>query len=83
VSRFQADLVEAPPGEVYRGSTHREVGEPAGGRGRRYVAALFGGKIEDEDAAASCHAQTRPRRVILLQLRAGHAEGSRTHYLAG
>jgi hypothetical protein len=34
-------------------------------------------------AKAQRYVQTRPGRVVLLQLRAGHAERSRTHYLAG
>ena len=58
------------------GCGSREVGEPAGGRGHRYVAALAA------KPKTQRHAKTRPMRVILLQLGAGNAKGSRTHYLA-
>jgi hypothetical protein len=76
VPSSQTNLLEAPPGSSIPGE-YREVGEPAGGRGRLYVAALAG------KAKTQRYAQTRPGRVMLLRLRAGHAKGSRTHYLAG
>jgi hypothetical protein len=52
-------------------------GGRGGGRGGLYVAAL------DEKEKTRRHAQTGTGRDILLQLREAHAEGSRTHYLAG
>jgi hypothetical protein len=63
---------------VYREGTGKPPSWAAAARKHaRYVAALRA------KAKTQRHAKTGLGRVVLLQLRAGHTEGSRTHYLAG
>ena len=71
------DYLSRSPSRKSIPGKYREVAEPAGGRGGLYVAAL------EEKEKTRRHAQTGTGRDILLQLREEHAEGSRTHYLAG
>ena len=78
--KFHAKILDQPsrsPSRKGIPGKYREVAKPAGGRGALYVAAL------EEKEKARRHAQTEPGRAIPWELREEHAEGSRTHYLAG
>ena len=78
--KFHAKILDQPsrsPSRKGIPGKYREVAQPAGGRGALYVAAL------EEKEKTRRHAQTEPGRAIPWELREEHAEGSRTHYLAG
>jgi hypothetical protein len=77
VPSFQTNLVEAPPGSAYRGSTGKSDNRRVAGGGcaRSHVIAVNG--------KTRRHAQTGPGRAMHCEPRVGYAEGSRTHYLAG
>ena len=74
---IQTNLLSRSPSRKGIPGKYREVAKPAGGRGALYVAAL------EEKEKTRRHAQTEPGRAIPWELREEHAEGSRTHYLAG
>jgi hypothetical protein len=75
VPSFQTNLIEAPPGSVYRGSTGKSDKQPAAaGRGWLYVAALLSGNgVED---AATCANRAGARHTLGARSRARRGESN-------